>query len=329
MNKEEIIKQIKDSVQEGIITKKDLVEACDSVLSKENKASVIHHPRISNILYYIGGIIVCLGIAIFIGQNWSYLNDISKVSATLGASVAAYIVGVLFSRYERLDHVSQAFYFISGLVAPVGMYVTWDLAGFEVGLPGVQSLMAGILFIAYLLSFLLFRKTIFLIFSIIFGTWLYFSVTGHLVSENINFNTSRVFGYRIIAASLTYLCLGYYLDKKGETVMETLSKWLYSIGVFVFLGTALSLGGWSPYQNIFWELIFPALAFGVIFLSINFKNRSFLLFGTGYLMLYLMKITGEYFSMGLGWPLSLILLGFVLMGVGYLTFYLNKKYISS
>ena len=40
-----------------------------------------------------------------------------------------------------------------------------------------------------------------------------------------------------------------------------------------------------------------------------------------------MKITFEYFTEGLGWPLSLVLVGFALMGIGYMAFYLNKKYM--
>ena len=96
-----------------------------------------------------------------------------------------------------------------------------------------------------------------------------------------------------------------------------------------FLGAALALGGWSPQQNIFWELIFPGLVFGIIFLSVYLKNKSFLVFGALYLMAYIIKITSEYFSQSLGWPLALVLAGFMLMGIGYFAFYLNQKYIKS
>ncbi|MFH1622180.1 MAG: DUF2157 domain-containing protein [Candidatus Omnitrophota bacterium] len=329
MKKEEIINQIKDSVKDKIITKKEIMEAYEAALEEKGKISISQHAKLSNILYYIGGIIIFLGIAIFIGQNWSYLNDISKISATLGAAVAAYIVGVLLSRYERLEPVAQAFFFISGLVAPLGLHVTFDLAGFELGEAGVQSIMAAILFITYIASFLLLKRTVFLIFSIIFGTWFYFSFLGYLIAGNVYFNTWRVFLYRMITVSLAYIFLGYFLSKKDKVSLERLSRWLYCMGILVFLGSALCLGGWSPRQNIFWELIFPGLALGIVFLSVTLKDQAFLVLGTFYLMIYILKITAEYFTNSLGWPLSLVLAGLALMIIGYFTFYLKKKYISS
>ncbi len=54
---------------------------------------------------------------------------------------------------------------------------------------------------------------------------------------------------------------------------------------------------------------------------------ALLVFGSLFLGGYLAKITGEYFSDSLGWPLALVLVGFMLMGVGYLTFRLKRTYL--
>ena len=126
-------------------------------------------------------------------------------------------------------------------------------------------------------------------------------------------------------AGLSYLFLGYSF---ADSEKKSLSPWLYGFGVVAFLTAALCLGGYSPKQNVFWELIFPGLAFGVIFLSVYLRVKSFLVFGSMYLMMYIMKITQEYFTSGFGWALSLIVVGFAVMGIGYFAFYLNKKYIS-
>ncbi len=72
-----------------------------------------------------------------------------------------------------------------------------------------------------------------------------------------------------------------------------------------------------------------ALALGTLFLSINLKSGSFLTFGTLFIMAYILKITAEYFTRGLGWPLALVIAGLMLIAIGYLSFYLKKKYISS
>jgi len=120
------------------------------------------------------------------------------------------------------------------------------------------------------------------------------------------------------------MLLGYFFFQ-GD--MSGLSGPLYGFGVLLFLGMALSLGGWSPHQRVFWELIFPGLAFGVIFLSICVKSKAFLVFGSMYLMAYILKISAEYFSHSMGWPLALVLAGLALIATGCLTFYLNRKYL--
>ncbi|OGX24548.1 MAG: hypothetical protein A3D10_08335 [Omnitrophica WOR_2 bacterium RIFCSPHIGHO2_02_FULL_48_11] len=326
MDKKEVFQHISRLAQEGLVTKEELIEVYLEATEKGAQKSLTRQSRLSTILYFIGGTIVFLGIIILIGQNWHTLNDLTKILVTLGSALAAFYVGVLFSRYEKLDTVAQSFYFISGLVAPIGLNVTFDIAGWTVTGAGTQSFIAAILFTMYLTSYIFLRKIVFMIFSISFGTWLFFSFSTYLIDGNPALDTWRVAGYRCLIAALTYIFLGYYWRERESKV---LSDWLYGFGVMGFLGAALALGGWSPQQNIFWELIFPGLVFGIIFLSVYLKNKSFLVFGALYLMAYIIKITSEYFSQSLGWPLALVLAGFMLMGIGYFAFYLNQKYIKS
>lgn len=72
---------------------------------------------------------------------------------TLGSAVATYVIGVLLTRYESLDDIGQAFYFISGLVAPLGLGVLVDSMGVKVGSTSVMLLLSVVLFLAYAASF--------------------------------------------------------------------------------------------------------------------------------------------------------------------------------
>jgi hypothetical protein len=65
----------------------------------------------------------------------------------------------------------------------------------------------------------------------------------------------------------------------------------------------------------------------VILLSIWLKSKSFLVFGALFLMIYILKITSEYFTNSLGWPLALVLAGLLLIGIGALSVWLNKRYL--
>jgi len=325
MEKEELLQQIRSFATQKLITKEEISLAYDEGSEHSKAWSFGRKLGIAQILYYVGGAIVFLGISIFVWQTWGTHGIVTKILATLGSGVAAYIVGVLFSRDEKLQTVGSAFYFVSALVMPIGLYVVFDNAGFDAGSYGTQSLISGILFATYLVSYLVFRKDVFTLFSIIFGTWFFFSFTDFIVGGRPHFSDLKFFEYRALAAGLTYILLGYSLaqDKKA------LAGFLYSFGILGFLGAAFALGGWLPDRNVFWELVFPGLAFGAILSSIYLKSRSFLVFGSLYLMGYILKITHEYFTSGLGWPFALVLAGLMLIVVGYISFYLNKKYISS
>ncbi len=325
MQKQELLDQITAFAKDKVLTKQEVLGAYESGVATTGDATK-HSVSLSEIMYFIGGAIVFFGIAILIQQNWSVFNVFTKVLTTLGSGVAAYVVGLLFMRDERLVKVAQAFFFISALVMPLGLFVTLHQAGWETSSPGTNVVISLILTGMFFASYFLFRQNLFLLFTILFATWLFFAFTSYLLGPNPLFERWRFYCYRIVVTGISYICLGYYFQHSDK---EEFTGFLYGLGIFGFLGAALALGGWSPRQYYFWELIFPGLVFGAMFLSIHFKSKSFLVFGSLYLMLYILKITSEYFKEGLGWPLSLVLAGFALIAVGYLAFYLNKKYIET
>jgi hypothetical protein len=120
--------------------------------------------------------------------------------------------------------------------------------------------------------------------------------------------------------------MGYSFSKNERA---PLSGFLYSFGILGVLGAALILGEWTPNQNVFWELIYPILVFGALFLSIHIKSKAFLIWGTIFLMAYILKITAEYFSTGLGWPLALVIAGLAMIGVGYMSISIKNKYLTN
>ncbi len=324
--KEEALRYIKTLAEQKVLTREELNTAFDAGSSSKTDVVPTKKLGISEILFYIGGAIVFLGIAILLFQNWSTLSFATKVLATLGAGVAAYCVGVLFSRDERMEAAGSAFFLISALVIPMGLYVVFDHAGFDADGYGSQSVISGILFGMYLLSYAVFRRHVFTFFSILFGTWLFFSLTSFMTRGGAFYDIWKFYEYRALATGIAYMLIGYAFSKNGHA---PLSNFLYGFGIIGFLGSALSLGGWKPNQNIFWELIYPALIFGALFLSVHIRSKSFLTWGTLFLMAYILKITSEYFSTGLGWPLALVIAGLSVIGAGYMSLSLKKKYLSA
>ena len=324
MQKDDVLQGIRRLAAQRLLTKEEVTAAFDEAVRTDSDVAEIRQAGISGVLYYIGGAIVFLGISVLIWQHWSKLNDATKILATLGSGVAAYIAGVVLTQNERLKVASRAFYFIAALVTPLGLLVTFDIAGLDAGSAGCQSLIAGILLVTFLLSYAVNRQTVFTLFNIIFGTWLFFSFTSFLVGSDPQFGW-KFSAYRVLCTGLTYALLGYFF---AHTSQRALTGALYGFGALFFLGAALALGDWKPHQNGFWELLFPGLVFGIMFLSVHVRSKAFLTFGSMYLMAYILKITAEYFTDSLGWPLALVVTGLALIAIGYVHFNLKKKYLS-
>jgi hypothetical protein len=329
--KQQALDYIKNLGAAHSVTRQEVLAAYDAgagipVMSERDDIQPGTKIGIAEILYYIGGGIVFLGICILIWQNWSILSFPAKALITLGGGIAAYIVGVLFGTKEKLEGPSNAFFLISALVMPLGLYIIFDHAGYAVGSSGMQATISFLLLVMYLASLVVYRKPVFALFSILFGTWFFYSITDYMVGSSYAFDWGKFYEYRALLSGIVYLLFGYAFAKNK---FAPLTNALYGFGILGFLGAALALGGWKPEQNAFWELIFPLLAFGTLYTSVYLKSRAFLVWGTIFLMVYILKITGEYFTAGLGWPFALVLAGLLMIGAGYLSVTLNQKYLKT
>lgn len=325
MEKETVLRGVRDLAAQRLVSKKELLEAYQEGIQSSEREAPPRQARLSRILYYVGGGIVFLGVAVFVSQNWNLLNTFGRILVTLGCGIAAYSVGMLFTYQGRLGAAGPAFFLISALLLPAGLMVTFDEAGLNPGTGGMPSLIFSLLFATYLASYVLFRKNVLLLFSVIFGTCFMFLFTDFLVGSDPRFDEWKFLQYRVLGIGLSYMLFGYHFSRADQRVVTGV---LYGLGIFGFLSSALALGGWEPNQNVFWELVYPGLVFGAIFLSIYLNSKTFLASGSLFLALYIVKITAEYFADTTGWPVALVLAGFLLMGVGYLAINVKRKYIT-
>ncbi len=90
-------------------------------------------------------------------------------------------------------------------------------------------------------------------------------------------------------------------------------------GALSLLGFGITIGG---FFDIFYILILFAGFYGSIYL----KSRAMLLFSSLFLMAHMIKLTSRFFVDSLGWPISLIIIGFLIIGVGYGSYQVKKKY---
>lgn len=328
--KSELLDGIRKLAREGQLSREELLAAHqEGLAAREIPAAPDREAAsrfsLAEILYFLGGGIVVFGIAIYLGQNWALLNAIAKIAVTLGSGIAAYITAVVLITDERTEKISSAFFLIAALVMPIGMYVTLSVAELDIG-AGWMSCIAALLLAIYLMSYFLFRKNVLLLFSVFFATCFFFSCASFALEVGPVWAGLQFYEKLWLIAGMSYILLAYSFEQGPRA---PLSGFLYGAGIFVFLGGALLLTGWRPAQNRLWEAIFPFLAFGAMYLSVVLRSQKFLIFGTLYLMLYLLKITAEYFSNSLGWPLALVIGGLLLVAAGAVAIHLKRSYISA
>lgn len=320
MEKQELLNEIKKLAETNQLTKDEIMLQFPVSNTLEQHSSKFN---ISEILYFIGAAIVFIGIAILAGQNWEAFNSMTRILIVLGSAIVSYGIAVVMNKQDRSSNVSIAFFTLSALLLPGGLNVLFNETGIDI----YNSLTQAMIFLASLAVFMytyyLFKKPAFHVFNIAYATIAFFALTSYFATNSDFFLDWRFSAYRFLLVGLSYLSLGYYFSEDRE---HNLSGVLYASGILAVLGSTLALGGWKPDQSVFWELIYPFLVFGVIYLSTFIRSKSFLLFGAIFLMGYIVKITSEYFADSTNWPLALMLCGFVLIGIGYFTFRLKQKY---
>lgn len=323
--KEQILYLIQTLASQRAITKDEILNAYNAGAGLHGDAGVEHKNAlgVSEVLSIIGAGIVFLGVVVLLGQNWTTLSFATKILATFGIGFSALASGVLLNRKPKMAFFSAPLYIMSVLVLPIGLGVVFDKAGFDFATSQTQSELAGILLVMYFLLYVFLRENIFLLFALLFGTSLYFNITNLMIGGSPYFGVEKFYEYRVLLIGLSYILLGYSF---ANSKREPLRGILYGFGILAFLGSIFALSGFQPTQNIFWEVALPFLIFGTLLLGPQFKSKAFLTFGTIALMAYIAKITGEYFTSGLGWPLALMLGGMLMIGAGYLSLNLKKRY---
>jgi uncharacterized membrane protein len=330
MEKQQLIAELKSSIDQGQISKNEILQilSIPAVAVNSSEDTVIKRMSLSQIFYYIGGIIVVIGLIVLMSQNWANFSYVMKVLVTFGVGLAFFISATLLAKIDQVKKLSTVFYFISGILIPFGYFVIFkdNINSSNVFL--YNTLISFLCLLQFGLTQYVLRKDIFTIFNTIFATWFFVGLSNNLISNNPGKFSETFHLYQTFLVGLSYVLVGYHLKTQGRLFANLLD----GFGILGLLGSgfALNLMASSTYgatASVVWILVYPVLLIASIISSVYLKSSSFLFIGTLFLIAYIIRLTSQYFSDTLGWPLVLILMGLVIMALGYLAFHLNKKYI--
>ncbi len=336
MDKHQIIALIEGQLAAGKISKEDLLIIAGIKVSTSQNPSFVapennrapdsqeSSKKLINTFYGIGATIAITGVGILIGQNWIEIGFAGRILSTMGISLSAYITAFLLSKPQQ-KMLSQVLFAISAILAPLGSYVLLNEGNiaFDWSSQITTSLLLSIVFgTALLIS----KRSVLILVVVGFASWAYFALVAKVFGSAIYYNNSLQWAIMLLGTSYIFISYGLQSFLPASDVADvgekkTIQNVLYGFGTLAILGSGIFVGG-------IFDLFFIALIFGAFYGSVYLKSRSMLIFGALFLVAHMIKLTSEYFLDSVGWPLALIVIGFLVIGVGYLTFYLNKKFIS-
>lgn len=325
MNKEELFQELLTKISKGEISRDEVFSRLNliaPVSSKVNDGTTkrFFHFFTRNMLYFLGAAVVITGIIIFIAQIWDDINSFSRILLTLGFGLLFAAIGSILLKKEPESNIGTIFHFIGGFLIPEGVVLTLNELHFDVSVSKWLFVISfGVLFIFYLLLNLVHKNVILTLFTIVNGTIFIYSFVEVMLNIEYYLN-GDLFAYLTMVVGLIYLFLAQTFRGGWN---KKLVDALYLFGSCGFLGAAFS----RISDSILWQLFYFLLLVVGLSFSIYMKIRIIFGMSTLFLIVYISYITSKYFADSLGWPILIIILGFLFIGIGFVSFKVSKNYI--
>lgn len=333
MQKQELLDLIKQQIASGNISASEVASALQ-LQSSASPTTDSNKKRLSatSILYSIGGLILVLGIGAFVFSFWDNLNGLVRVLITLGFAAAAYIAGAMLRGDADHGKISRVLFFISGILAPIGAFVTLDSLRIDYGSFGWSATIAFLLSVIYASSLFFFRTAEFAFFTTIFSTWMIYAVVGYAIDLSGSATMlEHTYKYLTIAIGAAYLLIqsviasGKINEETGARDQQAFDRFLTFFGATGIFGAMIALSDWSPNQSVAWEFLSVVAVLGGLVLASRTANRTLLKTSALFVFVLIIRFTSEYFVDSLGWPIALIVAGIALLAAGYGLVALGKK----
>lgn len=317
MNKEELLQELSSKINAGEVSREEV--ASRLALAPAARQSRFSHFSVTKILYILGAAIVVVGIIIFVGQIWDDLGSFGRILITLGLGLLITASGSMLLQQKPEDTIGSIFHFIGGMLVPGGAIVM--LSELDPNFVSVWpvAFTFGIIFAFYLLLNTVHKSPVLTFFAIANGTAFIYLLVEAII-EGPFYTHKDLYAYLTMVMGACYLLLAHaFRDGWNKKLIGI----LYFFGTIGFLGAAFS----QVFDSVFWQMLYFIIILCGLFLSVYMRSPVILAISTLFLIAHVSYITGEYFADSLGWPISLVILGFVFIGLGYASVTINKEYI--
>lgn len=326
MNKEELLQELSLKISTGDISREEIATRFSfspttqtAVITEDSKIST--HFSVTKMLYVLGAAIVVIGIVIFVSQIWDDMGSFGRIAATLGLGFLITANGSILLKSKPDQNIGTVFHFIGGMLIPGGAFVTLSELNVDFVSLWPVAITFGVIFAFYLLLNSVHKNAILTFFAIANGT-AFLCLLVEAIVDGQFYRHEDLYAYLTMVIGASYLLLAHaFCDGWNKKLIGI----LYFFGTAGFLGAAFT----QVFNSVPWQMLYFLIVIGGLFLAVYVRNRSILVMSTLFLIVHVSYITGEYFAASLGWPISLVILGFVFIGLGYISVNINKKYIAN
>ena len=326
MNKEELLQELSTKISTGEISREEIMGRFGLVPAEqrevgEEKSKNSTPFSVTKMLYVLGAAIVIVGIVIFVSQIWDDIGSFGRILVTLGLGFLITAIGSMLLKSKPEENIGTVFHFIGGMLIPGGAVVT--LSELNVGSVSLWpvAIAFGVIFAFYLLLNSVHKNAILTFFAIANGTAFVYLIVDAILDAPF-YRDGDLYAYLTMIIGASYLLLGHAFREGWN---KKLIGVLYFFGITGFLGAAFS----QVFDSVLWQMFYFVIVIGGLSLSVYMRSRSILVISTLFLIAHVSYITSEYFADSLGWPIALVILGFVFIGLGYVSININKKYIAN
>jgi hypothetical protein len=264
------------------------------------------------VLGFLGGTFIFAGIGVFIAIQWSGMNSLARVTATLGSGIAAFVLALLAYRDEHYDKAAAPLLLIASALEPIGMMVAFQEFGSGGDWRIAALITSGTMTAQLGATFQWIRQSTPLFIMIVFAS-LFWATALDLL--DVDGRTMAL----VMGGSLLLASAG--IDRTPHC--DITPPW-YFIGAASFLYGFFDLVEHTPF-----ELTFLAAAAAFVYASVVVHSRTLLFVATLAILAYTGWLTGQYFADSIGWPLALIVFGLFMIGLSTLAFRIDRDYVRS
>lgn len=333
MDKQSLLDLIARQIAAGTVSANEIQAVLQAQPGGAAGSSATSGRRITatSILYGIGALVLIAGVGSFVFRFWEDLSGAVRIAITLGLAAAAYIAAVLLRGDTDHGKISRILFFVSGILAPIGLVVSLDTAGVDYATFGWSATISLLLTAIYGASLFIFRGVEFAFFTIIFATCTVYATVGYFLDISGSTNFKNTYEYLTIALGTAYLLIQSTLSgRRGAESVEArderaFDSFLSFFGAAGILGALIALSGWSPNQSFLWEVVSVLAVLGGLYLASHSGNRTLLKTSALFVFILIIRFTSEYFVDSLGWPIALIFAGIALLAAGYGLVSLGKR----